>query len=78
MPGAGYGTILIVGMMSAVLIIPFKAKLLVWDTRGIVSCGFWYLLLAIFVQVSTCFALVMLTRRYKGRKREDVLPNEHY
>ena len=40
MLGAGYGTILIVGMMSAVLVISFKAKLLVWDTRGIVSCGF--------------------------------------
>ena len=74
----GYGTILIVGIMSAVLMIPFKAKLLVWDTRGIVSCGFWYLHLAFLVQVSTCFALVMLTRQYKARKREDVLPNEHH
>ena len=78
MLGNGYGTILIVGIISAVLMIPFKAKLLVWDTRGIVSCGFCYLLLAFLVQVSTCFALVMLTRRHKARKREDVLPNEHH
>ena len=35
MLGNGYGTILIVGIISAVLMIPFKAKLLVWDTRGI-------------------------------------------
>ncbi len=77
MLGTGYGTILIVGIISAVLMLPFKAKLSVWG-EGTISCGFWYLLLAFLVQLSACFALVMLTRRYKRRKREDVLPNEHY
>ena len=77
MLGTGYGTIFIVGVVSAILMVPFKAKLSVWGT-GIIICGFWYLFLAFFVQISTCFALVMLLKRYKGRKREDVLPNEHY
>ena len=77
MLGTGYGTILIVGIISGALMLPFKAKFLIWGS-GIISCGFWYLLLAFLVQTSACFALVMLTRRYKRRKREDVLPNEHY
>ena len=78
MLGTGYGTIFIVGIMSAALMLPFKAKLSVWGGGGIISCGFWYLLIAFLVQISICFALMVLTRRYKRRKREDVLPNEHY
>ena len=77
MLGTGYGTIFIVGIVSATLMVPFKTKLSVWGTE-IISCGFWFLFLVFLVQISTCFALVMLMKRYKGRKREDVLPNEHY
>ena len=57
--------------------VPFKTKLSVWGTE-IISCGFWFLFLVFLVQISTCFVLVMLMKRYRGRKREDVLPNEHY
>ena len=77
MLGTGYGVVFIAGVLSAVVMLPFKAKLSIWG-MGIISCGFWYLLLALFVELSTCFALVVLMRRYKRRKREDVLPNEHY
>ena len=77
MLGTGYGTIFIVGIISGALMLPFKTKLSIWGS-GIISCGFWYLLVTFLIQISTFFALVMLTRRYKGRKREDVLPNEHY
>ena len=55
MLGTGYGTIFIVGIVSAALMVPFKAKLSVWGT-GIISCGFWFLFLAFLVQISTCFA----------------------
>ena len=77
--GYTYGTIFIVGIVSATLMdqVPFKIKLSVWGME-IISCGFWFLFLVFLVQISMCFALVMLTKRYKGRKREDMLPNEYY
>ena len=54
----------------------FSHKLSIWGT-GIISCGFWYGLLIVIVELSICAALLLLTRWYKKRKREDVLPNEH-
>ena len=44
---------------------------------GIISCGFWYSLLLLVVEVLVSVMLVALQRWYKKRKREDVLPNEH-
>ena len=55
----------------------FSHKLSIWGT-GTISCGFWYGLLIVVVELSICAALLLLTRWYKRRKREDVLPNEHF
>ena len=53
------GTIFIVGIVSAVVMVPFKAKLSVGGMGiHVMSCGFWYLFLVFLVQISTCFALV--------------------
>ena len=57
--------------------IPFSQySSLNWET-GIISCGFWFLLLAGVLQVINFFILLILKMRYRKRKREDVLPNEH-
>ena len=56
--------------------IPFTRQLSIWGT-GIISCGFWYALLLLVVEVLVGFMLIAMQRWYKKRKREDVLPNEH-
>ena len=55
---------------------PFSKELSIWGT-GIISCGFWYALLLLVVEVLVGFMLIAMQRWYKKRKREDVLPNEH-
>ena len=63
------GTIIIVGIVSAVVMVPFKVKLSVWGMGiHVISCGFWYLFLVFLVQISTCFALVDIVEK-KGRRR---------
>ena len=47
-----------------------------WGTK-VMSCGFWYSLTAIVVDILAFFGLLCLLKRYKMRKREDLLPNEH-
>ena len=56
--------------------IPFRLYSLLWGS-GIISCGFWFLLLAGVFQMIFFFTLLIFKLRYKKRKREDVLPNEH-
>ena len=58
------------------LSIPFTKRLPTWGT-GTISCGFWYTFLLITTQICCFVILIMLTRWYKKRKRQDVLPNEH-
>ena len=56
---------------------PFTDQHLInWGT-GIISCGFWYLLLIGLLMVIYTTILLILMKYYKRRKREDVLPNEH-
>ena len=81
MKGLVVGVILCSTLLSGavwfVLSIPFNRKLSIWGT-GTISCGFWYTLLLAIIQI--CFhsfvILIILTRWYKKRKRQDVLPNE--
>ena len=55
---------------------PFTRQLSIWGT-GIISCGFWYALLLLVVEVLVGFMFTAMQKWYKKRKREDVLPNEH-
>jgi hypothetical protein len=56
---------------------PFTRHLINWGT-GTINCGFWYLLLiALLMMVHTAVSLILI-KHYKRRKREDVLPNEHF
>ena len=62
--------------IGASIDIPFTRQLSIWGT-GIISCGFWYAMLLLVIEVLVGFMLLALLRWYKKRKREDVLPNEH-
>ena len=58
-----------------VITIPFHQYSSLWAT-GVISCGFWFLLLAGVLQTMIFLTLLMFKVRYKERKREDLLPNE--
>ena len=45
---------------------------------GTISCEFWYALLIIVAYLSLFVILAWIVKRYKMRKREDLLPNEHF
>ena len=63
-------------VLNTVLIISFWQKESIWGT-GVISCGFWYALMHIVLCTIGCIVNVIIKVRYKQRKREDVLPNEH-
>ena len=43
---------------------------------GIISCSFWYFMTKISLIIVAIFVFLIVTKWYKKRKREDVLPNE--
>ena len=45
---------------------------------GTIGCEFWYALLIIVAYLSLFVILAWIVKRYKMRKREDLLPNEHF
>ena len=63
-------------VLNRAIIIPFQQKESIWGT-GVISCGFWYALMHIVLCTIGCIMNVITKVRYKQRKREDVLPNEH-
>ena len=75
--GVGYCSVVATTSLCTVLRIPFQQRLTIWGT-GVISCGFWYTLLYIILSVFGCIVGVLIVNWYKKRKREDVLPNEHY
>ena len=74
--GCGYGMLCLSAAVIVATSIPFTKKLPIWGT-GIISCGFWYTLLLLIIEIMAGLMLVVTLKFYKGRKREDVLPNEH-
>jgi peptide/histidine transporter 3/4 len=46
--------------------------------KGIISYEFWYALLIIAAYLFLFAILAWMVKRYKMRKREDLLPNEHF
>ena len=70
-------SIFISTLVLFMLSIPFHRNLPIWSSKTI-SCEFWYALLLLIVQVSIFLILVVLKMCYKKRRREDVLPNEHF
>ena len=74
--GIAYSMLSVCAAMGMGISIPFTKQSSIWSTV-IISCGFWYALLLLVVEVLECFMLIAMQRWYKKRKREDVLPNEH-
>ena len=73
--GAVYGVLLVFTLIGYGITWPFTSHSIKWNT-GIISCGFWYLLLCVVILGITGTVITVLGTTYKKRKREDVLPNE--
>ena len=73
--GASYGSVAVFTLIGFGITYPFTMSLSIWST-GLISCGFWYLLLSILYLTFNCLVLCVFRKLYKNRKREDVLPNE--
>ena len=77
MVGMAYFIFFLSSIAWYVIFIPFNHDLSAWGT-GTISCGFWYALLLLFLQISMFLITLVLKMRYKKRRREDLLPNEHF
>ena len=73
--GVTYSSLFLSGAVWLLLSIPFKTHNLSYNWGA--NCGFWYGLLLTVVEATICVILIILTRWYKKRKRQDILPNEH-
>ena len=69
--------VLFIAIEATLFLTLFTHKLSIWGA-GAISCGFWFALSAIVIELSVCVTLFLLVMWYKNRKREDVLPNEHF
>ena len=76
MAGSAYGMIALSTLLTTTIGIPFTKRSTLWGT-GIISCGFWYTVLLLAIEIIVGITLVIALKLYKNRKREDVLPNEH-
>ena len=77
MIGMTYCSIYVSSALWLAVSLPFVHFHSIWG-KGTLSCGFWYILLLATVDVGIFLILAILTRWYKKRRRQDVLPNEHY
>ena len=76
--GQFYGSLVIFYVLNKGITKIFIATSSVWSGDTSISCGFWYLLIKIIYVLIAVFTLFLLSIIYKKRKREDVLPNEHF
>ena len=74
--GAGFGAKYIFTIIGYGIYWPFTHLSINWGS-GVISCEFWYLLLALLIITIFSVLLLVAGRWYKNRKREDVLPSEH-
>ena len=74
--GTGYCMFALCAAIGVGISIPFTHYPSIWGT-GIISCGFWFALLLLVVEVLAGVMYTIMLMWYKKRKREDVLPNEH-
>ena len=73
--GVTYSSVFLSGAVWLILSIPFTNRALSYIP--VTSCGFWYGLLLTIVETTICIILIILTKWYKKKRRQDVLPNEH-
>ena len=76
--GLFYGSLVKFYVLNKGIIKIFIATSSVWSGNTSISCGFWYLLIKIIYVLIAVSTLFLLSINYKKRKREDILPNEHF
>ena len=75
--GAQY-TLILIGLIPILaMVLFFKLDFSIWG-EGIISCEFWYALVVLVANLVIFLASMCLAKRYKMRKRDDLLPNEHF
>ena len=74
--GTAYGLYFLFAVLSIAISVPITLHLSIWNS-GVISCGFWYALLLLAIEILSGIVLLILLKKYKWRKREDILPNEH-
>lgn len=75
--GAQYILMTVCSIPTLVMVLIFQQEFSIWGD-GIISCEFWYALIVLAANLCVFFALMWLAKRYKMRKRDDLLPNEHF
>ena len=71
--GAAYGLLMLSGAVGIAVSVPFKRNLPLWGT-GVISCGFWQAVMLLIIEGTAGTMFVIVLKKYKRRKREDVLP----
>ena len=74
--GTAYGCFVLFSTLGYGITQPFTRPSNIWGS-GIISCGFWFLLLILILSIIFVVCLCVFVKCYKNRKREDILPNEH-
>jgi hypothetical protein len=77
MIGMTFFSFFLSGILWLAVTLPFIHIHSIWGT-GNLSCGFWCILLLAIIDLGVFLILATLTRWYKKRRRQDVLPNEHF
>ena len=78
MMGAQYAMVTVCFIPTVVAIVVLLKMDLSISGEGTIGCEFWYSLLIIAANLSLFLILAWMAKRYKMRKREDLLPNEHF
>ena len=74
--GIAYGLLGVFMAVIKTVSLPFMINSSIYWGEGTVSCEFWYLLMKVLLLMLLTILSLIIVRRYKLRKREDVLPNE--
>ena len=82
MKGIVIGAQYTLGLVCSIPLIIVAFLMLKYDIsikgNRIIGCDFWYLLICLAANLFNFFILTWMAKRYKLRKREDLLPNEHF
>ena len=73
--GISYSTIVLCLPVFSGIEKAFEKSSLSWGT-GVINCEFWYFITLLLLLVILLIASFIVLKRYKRRKRQDVLPNE--
>ena len=76
--GIFYGSMVVFMVLSGVLSELFSMESPLWKPDSLLNdCQFWYFMVKLVLQIIAVLGMLVAGLRYKKRKREDVLPNEH-